>query len=236
MPPSMDKILLNRTGRLQAAIASWGRSACAGAALLLSACSTNPVIAPSEFPTPVLNRVPLAVGLYMNDALRNHVFVDETAGEFKQEVRVGRASESLFKEFLAAQFQRLWIMNNAPGEGSFPASMQAVLQPVIEEVQISSPKSDKDDFHEAWIKYRLLLMTPQGKQITSWEIAAYGKHRSAAIGGGNASLTTAVHEAMRDAAAGMALIFRDGEAIRQRILTQPPAQALSAQPAADPTP
>ncbi len=187
-------------------------------ALLLAACSTTPVVAPSKFPAPVLRKIPVNVALYMDEALRGHVHVDAPSGAATQEVRVGEASQALFTEFLSAQFQTLQMMTTAPGSGSAPAQTQAILQPQVEDVQISSPKSDKDNFHEAWIKYRLLLLTPQGKTITSWELAAYGKHRGDFIGGDHASLTSAVNEAMRDAAAGMALIFKDGDAIRQRIM------------------
>ncbi len=190
---------------------------CLGSSLLLGACGTSPVIPSGKFPPPVLNKVPLSIGLYMDSSLRNYVHLDKPADSARQEVHVGAASQALFSEFLAAQFHNMSILSEAPGAGRLPHNVQAILQPIIREVQIASPKTDKDSFHEAWIKYSLVLMSPSGEQITSWDVPAYGKHRAPDIGGGNASLTSAVREAMRDAAAGMALIFRDGEAIRQRV-------------------
>lgn len=199
------------------------RCALLAGALLLGACSAAPVVAPpSEFPRPVLRKLPVNMGLYMDEAFRSHVHQDKPAKGPRQDVSVGPASRALFTEFLGAQFQSLTVLERAPS-ASAPPAVQAVLQPVVQDVQIASPKSDKDEFHEAWIKYRLRLLTPQGHEITSWELAAYGKHRGQALGGAHAGLTAAVRDAMRDAAAGMALIFRDGDALRARLAAAAPA-------------
>ncbi|MGQ0700861.1 MAG: hypothetical protein ACT4PZ_21790 [Panacagrimonas sp.] len=184
---------------------------------MLGACSTTPVVPPTQFPKPVLRQVPVRMGLYMDNAFSNYVFVDKPVNGLEQRVSVGPASKGLFTEFLTAQFTRLTVLNKGPGAQAEDVGVQAILQPVVEQVQIASPINEKDEFHEAWIKYRLKLLTPQGREITAWELAAYGKHRGAAIGGTNASLTAAVNDAMRDAAAGMALIFRDGPGFQTRL-------------------
>ena len=201
--------------------------------LLLSACSTKPVVATTEFPTPILRKVPVNMGLYMDQAFRSYTHTEKPARGSKQDVSVGPASRTLFNEFLKAQFVTLTVLEQAPEPGRVPGGIEAVLQPVIQEVQIASPTTDKDEFHEAWIKYRLRLLTPQGQELTSWELSAYGKQRAAMIGGGNQGLTAAVREAMRDAAAGMALLFRDGNAFRARLAT---ATAESAARSATATP
>lgn len=205
------------------------RVVCALAAVILAAaCSTKPVVPPSEFPAPVLRPVPLNVGLYMDETFRSYVHHDAPAKGVKQDVSVGPASRSLFTDFLRAQFQGLTVLEQPPGAGR-AASVQAVLQPDIQDVQIASPKSDKDAFYEAWIKYRLRLLAPDGREITSWDLAAYGKDRSRTMGTSNAGLTAAVRDAMRDAAAGMALLFRDGAAVRERVLAaSTPAPAAPA--------
>lgn len=199
--------------------------------VLLSACSTKPVVATAEFPTPVLQKVPVKMGLYMDESFRSYTHTDKPAKGSKQEVSVGSASRALFNEFLKAQFVTLTVLGQAPAPGRVPTGVEAVLQPMIREVQIASPTTDKDEFHEAWIKYQLRLSTPQGQELTSWDLSAYGKHRAAIIGGGNEGLTAAVREAMRDAAAGMALIFRDGNAFRARLAAA--SAAAAQQPAAN---
>lgn len=200
----------------------------AACALLLAACSTTPVVPSNEFPKPVLRKLPVAVGLYMDPAFRDYVHKDKPAKGAQQDVSVGPASRALFSEFLGAQFQSVSTLNQAPAAQTPAPGVAAVLQPVVQDVQIASPKTDKDEFHEAWIKYRLRLLTPQGVELTSWELAAYGKQRSATFGGTNSGLTAAVREAMRDAAAGMALIFRDGEAFRARLLAGPGLAPMAA--------
>lgn len=184
---------------------------------LASGCSTTPIVAPSEFPSPLLRKVPMTVGLYLSPELTEHVHTDTPPRGPKQEVHVGGASTSLFREFLTAQFQQLVLLDSPPGQGPARPGLDAVLAPVIKDVQIAAPQTDKDAFHEAWIQYQLQLLTADGQRITSWTLAAYGKHRGPAIGGGHASLTSAVSEAMRDAAAGMALLFRNGSALQQRV-------------------
>lgn len=198
-------------------IRALAQSSVVAAGLLLVACSTTPVTPPTEFPKPVLRKIPLSMGLYMDETFRNYVHHDKPEKGAQQDVSVGPASRVLFNEFLTAQFTRLQPLAAAPGSQAIAPGVEAVLQPVVQDVQISSPRTDKDPFHEAWIKYRLRLLTPSGQELAAWELAAYGKHRGAALGGTHAALTAAVRDAMRDAAAGMALIFRDGNALRARI-------------------
>lgn len=193
--------------------------------LLLGACSAKPVVPAAEFPTPLLVPIPSTMGLYMDERFRGYEHVDKPPKGFEQKVAVGPASQALFTEFLRAQFASLQVLGTAPSEGAAATTVEAVLQPVIEDVQIAAPRSDKDEFHEAWIKYRLNLRDPRGRLLAAWEIAAYGKHRGSALGGTHAALTAAVRDALRDAAAGMALIFRDGPGFRQRLQT-----ALAARP------
>lgn len=199
-------------------------------ALLLAGCSAAPVVPSTQFPKPVLRQHPLALGLYMDAAFRDYVHQDRPAKGVAQDVSVGPASRTLFTEFLSAQFRSLSLLGSAPTTQSPAPGVQAVLQPMVLDVQIASPRTDQDEFHEAWIKYRLRLLTPQGVEITSWELAAYGKERSATLSSTNSGLTAAVREAMRDAAAGMALLFRDGNALRTRLAAAPAAATPEARP------
>lgn len=204
------------------AVIERGRKAFRGGLLaafvaVLAACSTAPVVPPTEFPRPVLRAIPMSVGLYMDDAFSSYTHVDKPPDGAEQKVSVGPASQVLFSEFLGTQFTQLTLLKQAPGSPGLPPGIQAVLQPVITDVQIAIPRTDKDPFHEAWIKYQLILSTPQGKELVRWDLAAYGKNRGTTLGGTNASLTSAVRDALRDAAAGMALIFRDARAFQARL-------------------
>ena len=196
------------------------RLAALACVLLLTACTAKPVVPSNEFPKPVLRKIALPMGLYMDETFVGYVHHEKPLeGGPTRDVSVGPASRALFGEFLAAQFSPLVTVTRAPAPQSVAPGVQAVLQPVVQEVQIASPKTDKEQFHEAWIKYRLRLLTPQGREITTWDLAAYGKQRSNAMGRTNVELAGAVRDAMRDAAAGMALIFRDGNAFRARVAT-----------------
>lgn len=198
------------------------------AAALLAGCSTTPVTPPTEFPKPVLRRIPMSMGLYMDEAFRSYVHHDKPEKGAKQDVSVGPASTALFNEFLSAQFTQLYTIAKAPSGQSITPGVEAVLQPVVQEVQIASPITEKDAFFEAWIKYRLRLLTPWGQELAAWELAAYGKYRAPTMGGTHAALTAAVRDALRDAAAGMALIFRDGNALRARVAAASSARAAQA--------
>lgn len=195
--------------------------------VLLAGCTAKPVVPSTEFPKPVLRKIPVAMGLYMDEAFVAYVHHDQPATGVVQDVSVGPASRALFSEFLTQQFATLRTVSQAPSPQGAAPGVQAVLQPIIQDVQIASPRAEKDQFHEAWIKYRLRLLTPQGQELTAWDLAAYGKQRGAKVGGVNAGLTVAVREAMRDAAAGMALIFRDGNAFRERLAAPVPPPAMA---------
>lgn len=182
-------------------------------ACALCACSSTPVVAPSKFPTPMVRKVPANLAVYFAPAFATYVHHDKPEAGPKQDVNVGPASKALFTEYLSAQFARVVVVDRPP-PAAMPAGVEAVLVPQIEEVQIAAPKTKKEEFYEAWIRYRLHLVSLQGTEITSWELDAYGKHRGAALGGSNEAWTLAVEDAMRDAAAGMALVFKDPTAFR----------------------
>lgn len=190
-------------------------------ACALCACSSKPVVAPSKFPTPMVRKVPASVALYLDPAFATYVHQDKPATGPKQDVNVGPASKALFTEYLTAQFARVVVVNQMP-PAALPAGIEAVLVPRIEDVQIAAPKTKKEEFYEAWIRYRLHLVSRQGTEITNWELDAYGKHRGAAIGGSNEAWTLAVEDAMRDAAAGMAIVFRDPNAFRALLQARTP--------------
>lgn len=199
---------------------------CLAAALaVLPGCQGAPVVATTKFPQVMVRKIPANVGLYLDPAFAAYVHHDKPENGPKQDVQVGPASKALFSEFLTAQFSQLVIVDKAPP--AVPTGLEAVLAPQIEEVQIAAPKTKKDEFFEAWIRYRLHLMTPQGVEITSWELDAYGKARGAVIGGANDAWTLAVEDAMRDAAAGMALVFRDPNQFRALLSAPPPVPGAS---------
>ncbi|MDP4650176.1 MAG: hypothetical protein NWS56_00305, partial [Haliea sp.] len=71
-------------------------------ACLLAGCGTKEVIVQSEFPDPVMNRLPLTLGIWYDDAFANHEFFDEASGRAESSWRVntGQAQVELWQTLL----------------------------------------------------------------------------------------------------------------------------------------
>ncbi|MDE2148849.1 MAG: hypothetical protein KGJ55_03225 [Gammaproteobacteria bacterium] len=181
----------------------------AGLVLLgtLAGCAHR-IVASAQFPQPLLQPEPLTVGLYIDLAFQAYTHHEklEDHGDWNF-VALGPASTAVFHQVLTAKFQHVLTLTAPRAQSDDGARI--VFRPAIEDFQFSTPEQSKTGFYEVWIKYRVHLLAADGRELTNWPIAAYGRHRGALIGGADAALAAAAQLAMRDLAAALALDLRD---------------------------
>jgi hypothetical protein len=178
------------------------------AALLLGACATSHSIAPvSSFPKPALQPLALNAGLYADSEFSGYVHQEEVPPRATWRVTLGAPSVVLFQTILGAQFRELKMIGGDP-DASKKWPVDIAFRPKIEEFQFATAQAAGAEFIEAWIKYSVSVMAPDGREMANWPIAAYGRHRAKVIGGTEQGVDLAVKEAMRDAGAALALKLR----------------------------
>jgi hypothetical protein len=181
-------------------------------ALLLSACA-NKVIVQGEFPAPVMEKLPISLGVYYDPEFRNHEFFDEatTREETDWLVRTGEAQVKMYNTLLPGMFSKVTVLNELPRRERVAEvrkqGIDAVLVPHVEELQYSIPNHTKINVFEIWMRYRYKLYAPNGELLADWTMTSYGKTPTAFLQSASAAVNLAAVVALRDAGANFAMNF-----------------------------
>lgn len=169
---------------------------------------TKSVPVADSFPSPVIEPLPLDVGLYYNDALQKFTYHKAFSGGTKYKVELGPSHLKLFERLFGSMFQNVIPVHDVESASSNAHDIDAIIAPTIEEYVFNTPDDNGTDYYEVSIRYQISVYSPRGKLITSWPVTGYGKSRAKKFKSGLA-VGKATTEAMRDAAAFMAIEFRE---------------------------
>lgn len=181
-------------------------------AFLLSGCNNSLSLKTAiEVPEPQVAKLPLTVGVYYEDELKNHVYTEDSEDRPGWKIDTGESQVELFDRILPAMFQDVKQVAQPNGGGG----LDAVLAPHVEDMQFSLPRETGTDLYEAWIKYRLSLYDQAGVAIANWTISGYGKSTPEFLGRRDEGLQQAINAAFRDAGARLALSFTRNEEVKK---------------------
>ena len=194
-----------------------GRRALRGVAIaivagLLAACGPNEVVVKppaGEFPQPLMEPLPLVVGVWYTEDFAGHEFFDEAKGRAESSwiVRTGDAQVQMWDNLYGAMFNELVHMKGKPAPNQMNEVVNAVLIPHVEELQYAIPTHTNVKVYEIWMRYRFELVTVDGKTIAEWTMPAYGKTPTAFLRSDEAAVNLAAVMALRDAGANFAVTF-----------------------------
>lgn len=186
------------------------------AAMLLSACGTKQVIVEGRFPSPLMNKIPLTMGVWYEDAFANHEFFDETKSREESDwiVKTGHAQLEMWNALLGGMFENLVHLEARPSPESNSPLVDAVLIPHIEELQYTIPIHTNVNVYEIWMRYRFELVTSGGDTLADWLMTAYGKTPTAFLQSAEDAVNLAAVMALRDAGAHFVIDFAREPAVR----------------------
>lgn len=183
--------------------------------LLLGGCLGAQVEVPTDFPVPLLEPVPVPVGLYLDSELTEYVHEEELPDNGKWRITIGPAQPTMFNNLFAGMFVRHEMVagSTTQAQGS---DLKGVIQPSIAEVQFSTPSQTRSDYFEVWIRYQIKLYD-RGLLLGEWPITAYGKANVQNYGLSSTSpaLQAAAFAACRDAMAYFAVEFQKVPAVKK---------------------
>ncbi len=186
-------------------------------------CGASRVSVPQQFPVPLVERLPLAVGVRLDDALLAYTHTEELESGKEWQMELGSAQPAMFQNLLSGMFTRIEVVS-----GTTAPNLDAVLAPSIEEIQFSTPDQTKTDYFEVWIRYQMKLYGPDGALIADWPLTAYGQSNAQNFGlqGKEPALHAAALAACRDAMAFFIVQFQTIPAIEAWLASRngaPPA-------------
>ena len=184
--------------------------------LLLSAlasCGASNVVIDGNFPTPNINKLPVSVAVYYDDALRDFSYMEYSeTGQEEFNIESGLCHIQLFNAVLPAMFDRVIFVNSM--DEAEAQGVDAVFAPAIEEFQLALPAKTKLDVYEVWIKYNMRLLTAEGDYIADWVLTSYGKTPTQTFRSTEAAINEAAVVALRDLASSFSLSFTQVPEVR----------------------
>ncbi|MET0656729.1 MAG: hypothetical protein ABW110_01050 [Steroidobacteraceae bacterium] len=196
---------------------------------VLTACFPIKFEARMPLPQPLIAKMPFAVALHVPSEFSSFS-QKEKRWSVNWEVALGKAQAEGFTNLLTAMFDRVVVVDSVDA-AMHGEPVRAILEPAIEEYAFVTPRDAGSSFFAVSIKYRMGIYTPEGKLADSWAFTGYGSAPTSGMSDED-SLQRATALALRDAAAKLAVEFRDQEIVRE-LLPSADAERSSA-PAAQP--
>jgi len=200
---------------------------------LLAACVTTEFETEVVIPQPLVTRIPVVVGVHVPPAFREAVHREERDGA-DYVIAIGKAQSAGFDRLMNAMFTRVVPVTSLEAGAVTDPEVRGVFEPVLEDFSFVTPRDTGTQLYAVSLKYRINAYTPAGAAIDSWTFTGYGAQAGSSVPGqGKSALQQAVRLAMRDAAAKIAVEFREQAIVRGLI---EPAAPLVEVPAQSPPP
>ncbi|MCC7258225.1 MAG: hypothetical protein IT486_07615 [Gammaproteobacteria bacterium] len=190
-------------------------------ALLGSGCAASVAIE-RPFPPPLIEPLPLRVGVLYADSLANYVYHEEAATADRDwTVQLGPANVRLFDALFASLFRETKRVSTLEAAAQEVPPFDGVISPSVDAFEFSLPGQAATGQVGVWIRYNLDVYARDGQLIVRWPVTAYGQ--SGTDGASDEeSMERAIVLAMRDAAATIAVDFARQPKVRESLLHETP--------------
>ena len=186
-------------------------------ATLLVACGPNRVVVEGNFPEPLIEPLPVTLGVWYGEEFAGHEFFDESKEKTESSwiVNTGQAQVQMWDTLLAGMFKNLVHMRGKPAPGQLNQVVDGVLIPHVDELQYAIPAHTNVKVYEIWMRYRFELVSTSGEPIGEWVMTSYGKTPTAFLQSDEEAVNLAAVMALRDAGAHFATSFTTVPAVRE---------------------
>lgn len=189
--------------------------------LALLACTSREVVVEGSFPTPLVDPVPVSVGVLFTEEFKKHQLVDDASGrgEVSWRVSTGTAQVEFWSTLFSAFFQNVVFIESYEDLQTY--DVDAILIPKVADVQYATPLHTNVKVYEIWMRYNLALVEPEQiideenaaislenmQPFAEWPLTAYGKTPTAFMQSETDAVNLAAVMALRDAGANFITSF-----------------------------
>ena len=188
--------------------------------MLLAGCASKEVVVTGDFPTPLVQKSPLKIGVIYRPEFSSHEIFEtgKTSRESDWRVKTGNAQVEFWTTFLSGMFSKVVVISDAQELSEKGSELAAVLIPTILALEYMTPRQTNEKVYELWMKYRFVLAEPHRisededgnlfadpvDHIASWTLSAYGKTPTARLQSDEEAVNLAAVMALRDVGASFA--------------------------------
>ena len=191
--------------------------------LLGAGCASKQVVVEGKFPAPLLEPLPITMGVIYPSAFAQHEFFDEAKGRAESDwlVKTGEAQVEFWDILLTGLFDNVVHIRDWETVQNRGTEIDGVLIPAIAELQYTIPTHTNVKVYEIWMRYEFRLVdigaihqqedgalsfNPE-ERIAQWPITAYGKTPTAFLQSDEEAVNLAAVVALRDAGAHFITTF-----------------------------
>ncbi len=193
------------------------------AVLLMTACGAREVVVQGNFPKPLMDPLPLTLGVIYTDEFSQHEIFDEAAGRAESDwlVKTGDAQVQFWNTLLSGMFEEVLLIKDHKTLHAHEDKIDAVIVPAVADLQYTIPLHTNIKIYEIWMKYRFRLIALEDihdhengdltinpdQYFADWTLTAYGKTPTAFLQSDEEAVNLAAVVALRDAGANFATSF-----------------------------
>ena len=125
--------------------------------LCIAGCSSKQVVVEGNFPEPLLDPLPITMGVIYPPAFAQHEFFDEAKGRAESDwlVKTGEAQVAFWDILLGGLFQEVVHIDSWETAQLEGGRIDGVLIPSIAELQYTVPTHTNVKVYEIWMRYRI---------------------------------------------------------------------------------
>ena len=191
--------------------------------LLTAGCATKQVEVEGNFPSPLLDPLPITLGVIYPSAFAKHEFFDEAKGRAESDwlVKTGEAQVEFWDILFGGMFDEVVHIRDWETVQSRGPEIDGVLIPAIADLQYTIPTHTNVKIYEIWMRYEFRLVDVAAihqqkdgamsfnpdDRLAAWPITAYGKTPTAFLQTDEEAVNLAAVVALRDAGAHFVTSF-----------------------------
>jgi hypothetical protein len=187
-------------------------------------CASS-VIVESQFPTPLIQPLPVRMGIIYSPDLQDYVHAESLPQQSTWTIGLGNANVAMLSPLFETMFVETQTVEDVPVDPS--TQLDGVLLPALEKFEFDVPIGSRDEFVEVWMQYSLTLFEPDGRVVTEWPVSGYGK--AELIGNREDALSRAAIVAMREVGATISTKFAEQPDVQYWLEENRNEAALSAE-------
>jgi hypothetical protein len=178
----------------------------------LSGCGSTQVIVDAVFPVPLIEPLPLRMGVIFSDELYNFIYTEDIPDQSLWTIALGDANVAMLAPLFERMFQETTDVEGVPIAGGV-AALDGVIEPRLEKFEFDVPIGERDEFVEVWMQYQITVYEPDGATVLQWPVSGYGK--SELLRDQEDAVQRAAIVAMREAGATISTKFSQQPQIKE---------------------
>jgi hypothetical protein len=182
----------------------------AGAALC--GCGSTQVIVEADFPAPLVEPLPLSMGVMIPDELYNFIYTEDIPEQSLWTIALGDANVAMLEPLFKGMFQQITDVEGVPVAAGV-VGLDGIIEPKLEKFEFDVPIGERDEFVEVWMQYQITVYEPDGSTVLQWPVSGYGK--SELIRDQEDAVQRAAIVAMREAGATISTKFSEQPQIKE---------------------